>query len=207
MNAPIVNRRKRRIGVDCDGVLYVLEEAFNRALPPKLRLEVTPEATKWHFYEDFELNRDDFQAFARQGIRNGVIFWTGEPYEGVKEGMKLLKDAGHEIVIITHRGILGEGEELARRATEYWLSHHGIPYDELHLTGDKGSIPTDYMIDDKPENIELIKVSGSVPVMQERPWNSHYQTEYTATSFLDFAQKILALMDEEDALEAQENVA
>lgn len=50
-----------------------------------------------------------------------------EPMHGTVRLLQLLKQAGHDIVILSGRSI--EAEELTRA----WLSRHGVPHDEVLL--------------------------------------------------------------------------
>lgn len=62
-----------------------------------------------------------------------------EPIAGACEALRMLRAAGHTVVIYTARG-WGE-----YRVTQHWLDEHGFEYDGLHM----GKPVADVWIDDR----------------------------------------------------------
>lgn len=176
-----------RIGFDLDGVLYDFTDGFKRSIPHRYR---DGAADRWNFFTEWGITLEEFALYCVQGIRNRILYWTGYPLPDAVEAIKALKAQGHTIVIITHRGNFGEGETLAREATEYWLKSHGIPFDELHLAEDKTSVPTDFMIEDKVENFLALRAAGCQAWLRDQAWNHHHETPYRAMTLWDFVQAI-----------------
>lgn len=174
-----------RIGFDLDGVLYDFTDGLRRSVPQELR---GPDATRWNFFNDWGISNADFPALAREGVRNRILFWTGSPLPGAITATNVLKEAGHEIVIITHRGVFGEGLPLSREATKYWLTEYGITYDELILSEDKTVGLTDFMIDDKVENYEALRAAGTQGFLMNQLWNAYYETEHRIHTLEEFVK-------------------
>lgn len=145
-----------RIGFDLDGVVFNSESLF---------------ATLAELYDCKELNRNslvDKEALRVQEKYN----WTDEECNtyfkkyilredfdimpGAKEVMKLLKDEGHELVVVTARGLIYDEEiEVAKNK----LKQNGIKFDEYFWKcGDKKKVcedeKIDVMIDDRDFNCE-----------------------------------------------------
>lgn len=157
-----------RVGVDLDGVLYDFPGSMRAFLTEGLYdrpEDLFPEPTRWEFYEDWGYSQDEFHQLVLQGCTAGVVFTHGDPYPGTVEALRRLVDAGHTIHIVTHR------PAYAHTATKEWLWAHDIPYDTLTFSGDKTSVPTDYFIDDKPENYHALVPTTTRVMLMGRPWN------------------------------------
>lgn len=179
-----------KIGFDCDGVLYNLEKTFELCVPPH---RIGPPPTKWNFYHTWDnMTTEEFGNYIAEGVRNRIMFWTGDPYEEAVAAVNSVKKAGHEVYIITHRGTFGVGEKLALEATAFWLESHGFLFDDIILTGDKTSFKTDAMIDDKIENVLALHGAGTEAWVRSQPWNSELEWGRRAPSLNDFTDNILA---------------
>lgn len=176
-------------GFDCDGILYNFTEGFGFCIPEHRRGE-EPEVyglgTAWGF------TAEEFMAHARKGVEDRLLFWTGTPYPEAAEVLRELRQEGHTVKILTHRGAFGEGEALSREATEHWFLINELEYDELHLVEDKTSVPTEAMIEDKIENFLALEASGIDAYLMDRPWNSKLQTEKRVHSLREFKDRALA---------------
>ena len=177
-----------RVGFDCDGVLYDFTDGFRRSIPEKFH---HLKANRWNFFHDWGISTQEFLDYSKKGVENKILFWTGDPIENSVDVVNNIRLAGHEVIIITHRGIFGEGESLAREATEHWLSLHGIGYDDLVLTEDKTSVKTDIMIEDKPENYLDLEKAGIESWIVDQPWNLHFEAKRRVPDLLAFEEKVL----------------
>ncbi|MGH2839873.1 MAG: 5' nucleotidase, NT5C type [Solirubrobacteraceae bacterium] len=94
---------------------------------------------------------------------------AGEPYPNAVETVRGWHQAGHFIQITSHR------DAHTRDATERWLAHIGVPYDELHVSHDKVGhcieAAIDLLIDDSPENLAQAIEHGIMVATISHPWN------------------------------------
>lgn len=178
-----------RVGIDLDGPVYDFVDGLKRSMPHEYR--ALP-ANEYAFHKKWGLTTPEFLTYCCQGVRNGILFWTGSPEAHAKETFKELRAGGHEIVILTHRGIFGEGEALAKNATEFWLETNQLEYDELILIEDKTSIHTDAMIEDKVENFLALAEHGNDAYLIDKPWNREIETANRVFSLQEFKERILA---------------
>ena len=73
----------------------------------------------------------------------------------------------YRIVLITAR------RPMARRQTLDWLHEHGIPFDELHLTGEKTEASNGIVlaVDDHPDHVNEYLARGIRVFLMDQPWN------------------------------------
>ena len=181
-----------RIGVDIDGVLYIFEDALRDYLLERWAPGLDfPAPTTWNFYEEWGLTRDDFNSLCHEAVNAGCLFWKGKPYPGVGDALRRLRDAGHEIILITARGY--GSDHNSERATLDWLDDHDLPYHELHFSSDKSGFAVDYMIDDKAETFLALRDDADGPEawLMDRPWNQHVETFYRVHSLAEYVDLIL----------------
>lgn len=166
--------RSLRIGIDLDGVCYDFSASVREYLvnyAASHRLEATPPATRWEFYEDWGLDFDGFVATCHDGVDAGIVFSHGEPYPNTAEAFARIKAAGHTIHVVTDRSFGSNGASEA--ATRTWLDCHGLPFDSLTFSADKTVVRLDAMIDDKLANYDALEAAGVDAYLLSRPWNLH----------------------------------
>ncbi len=163
-----------RIGIDIDGVLTDIE---------KFELEY---GTKWFFErcnKKLAINNNCYGSCKKFNItiEEDNTFWNDAIWEYIKiparsyasEVIKMLKENGHEIYIVTARvSDVSYAKNMTKEKAEVivknWLKDEKIHYDKLIFTT-KNKIPfilehnVDIMIDDKPRNI--LDISKHIPVM------------------------------------------
>ena len=78
---------------------------------------------------------------------------------------RLQKD--YRIVLITAR------RPTSRPQTLDWLAEHGIPFDELHHTGEKAEVSNDIVVavDDHPGHVSEYLAQGVQVFLMDQPWN------------------------------------
>lgn len=168
-----------RIGVDIDGVLndvgewhyscgykYCIENNINRGFHPE----------KYMIEEQFELTDEENYTFWKEYIFDLMVSIPTRPYAAKVLG--LLKELGHEIVILTardNRFLTNQYENTMNFYVEEWLNKNNIPYDEIIAgPGSKKDKciknKLDFMVEDKASNV--IKISDVIPVLCfDAPYN------------------------------------
>jgi len=181
-------------GVDLDGVVYNYVDALRDWIGISTGQDTSKlgEATQWNFYEhDWNMSFEEFCKHTDAGVDNGYIFAVGEPYPGVVEGMKAMREAGVKIHIVTDRGRAGKPGK-AEQLTVDWLDANGIIYDEITLTSDKTAINTHMFIDDRPENFQALDEAGVEVYLRRQRWNQHLHAARAVETFTDYANKVVA---------------
>ena len=162
-----------RVGFDLDGVLYNFGDSVKRYLEATGRQHIWKSGPNkkpyWDFYKDWGWTGEEFVKMCNDGADAGYIF-CGPARKGAPEMVRMVKDMGHTIVIITDRQF-GSTPAVSHRNTRTWLNEHGIPFDELHFSADKTIVPTDIFIEDKLENYDHLITAGTPCVLVNRPWN------------------------------------
>lgn len=176
-----------RVGVDLDGVVYDFVGQYREFLLGygDYAYGHYPQPTQWRFFEDWKISEEEFLKHLRNHGRE--IFREGQPYPGAIKALQCLAAAGHTLVFITDRVIMGEAAE---PETKYWLRKHlfvGTEF-ELHVTADKSSVKVDYFIDDKPENLAAMPFATDV-YLCDRPWNK--DSGYERMSLTQFVDEVL----------------
>lgn len=177
-----------RIGLDIDGVAYRFVDTLRTYIHGKTGkpLEEMPPATTWDFFEDqWGITADEYVEFVVQGVKDKVIFWTGEIEQDVVKAVESLRNLGHEIVFITARKFKGI-EDLCVLATEYWLNSNGVYYDEVIVSNDKTGHNLDILLDDSPAQIQNQVVHGGHAVVFNQPWNADMPHRERVYSWKDF---------------------
>jgi FMN phosphatase YigB (HAD superfamily) len=94
---------------------------------------------------------------------------SGDPYPGAVETVRTWHEQGHFIHVTSHRA------QACRPATDAWLRHIGLPFDDLHCSYDKVArcvdLRIDMLIDDSPSNLLAALDHGIVAATIEHPWN------------------------------------
>ncbi|MEM9611327.1 MAG: hypothetical protein AAGA59_00160 [Actinomycetota bacterium] len=135
-----------RLGIDLDGVVAQFNKGwmerhareFGSSLDPSMMQE-------WdilHVLGDFA-SQDAFWDWFRNGDEPST-FRHLEPYPHAMETIHRLAEAGHKIVIISHKFDWAIPDTLA------WLGQVGMPTREVHLTEHKYEVSCDVYLDDSP---------------------------------------------------------
>jgi hypothetical protein len=163
-----------RVGIDLDGVCFdfaasLLRYALHKGYEFPEGFHAHGEPKEWAFYEGWGLSLEDFLQMCHDGADAGFVF-SGPVRPGVKEAFDIIIGLGHEIIIITDRAF-GTTPEVSQQLTVEWLDFHELNYDELHFSGDKTVVPTDYFIEDKLSNYDALVAAGVDTFLVDRPWN------------------------------------
>lgn len=174
-----------RIGVDIDGVLndigqwhyscgfkFCIENNIDRGFNPY----------KYMIEEQFGLTNKENNQFWKEYIFDVMVSIPPRPYAA--NVLKLLKEMGHEIIILSardNRYLTNQYANTMNFYVEEWLSKNNIPYDEI-ITGSGNKKDKclknklDIMIEDKAKNIE--EISNFIPVLCfDAPYNLEVKKE------------------------------
>ena len=188
-----------RIGIDIDGVLtdeqrYELDygSAFfaQRNIPYKIHDDI------YDGKEIFEVSQEEYDAFWREHIYHYSENISIRPF--ARDIIKKLVEENYEIYIITSRTYTtyeNENKEKMQNIVKDWLKRNDVQYKDIIFSREKDKIceqlNIDIMIEDKPENINII--SKNIPVIC---FNVEYNKKctgeniYRAFSWYDIYSKI-----------------
>lgn len=159
---------KPGFAVDIDNVLAVAEEEVQR-----IYCEMTGKAWPNELYAsaggldgsdvDRDLIEQIFEHFHVQSIPSLPVI------PGSRVALETLQQQ-FRIVIITAR------RPYARPQTLEWLRTHQLPFDELHLTGEKSDVAEGlkFAVDDHPEHVKDYVSQGIQVFLMDQPWNRSY---------------------------------
>ena len=152
------------IGIDIDGVITDIEpyvfECGAKLLYEKGRSLENINKEKYETYEIYGWDRHDEHEFWDQYM---IEYYKNAPIRiYAAEIIKKLKEQGHNIYIITARGISEQDiYSYLKDITKEWLKENEIYYDELFFEKDKKKIIQEYgielMIEDYAENIKKLE--------------------------------------------------
>ena len=165
--------KRLRVGVDCDVPLFpyprlVRDRMVAAGIPPS-RVRGLPSCYRmWCCY-----GVDSAAMHAvmdRIGSDGGLL--TLPPVAGAVAGMRRLAAMGHEVVVVTARGRMGEADPARVEAdTHRWLADYGIPHDRVVFTNAKHEQGLAVLLDDLPAHSAGVDAAGGRGVLYDRPWN------------------------------------
>ena len=152
------------IGIDIDGVIADIEpyifEYGAKLLYDKGRTLDDIKRKEYETYEIFKWDRDTEHEFWDNYM---LEYYKNAPARAfASEVIQKLKEQGHNIYIITARGISEKDiYSYLKDITKEWLKENEIYYDELFFEKDKKKIIQEYgielMIEDYAENIKKLE--------------------------------------------------
>lgn len=130
------------------------------------------------------------------------IFLNSNPYDGVREAIQKLRNAGHKVVVVTWQFSLQN-----KYYTLLFFEKNKIPYDDICFTRDKWMIQGDWLIDDNPEFITDEREKSS-KIMIRMPYNK--DCKFFCTRANDLQQAADIILEQEQYLKTfwikQENI-
>ncbi len=173
-----------RIGVDIDEILTPLLESFlpfyNERHGTDYRLE---DIWTYHLEEVMERPLPEMVEDVRDFYESGLLVAL-QPFPDAQEAIKALKDAGHELVIITSR------HSGAIEKTKPWLDKHfpGM-FSTIHFSKHVGwsgeektkgtlckELKVNVLIDDDARYSKDCEECNITLVLLDKPWNQRQET-------------------------------
>ena len=164
-----------RIGVDLDGVVYEFHRTVRYMLNHYREMDLPPADELFKEWWPREVSKEDWDWVFSEGIKLG-LFRYGHMTRGARVGLQALHDAGHDLLIITHR------PETAVNDTIDWASLYfrDIPLAGINILSHgepKYGVKADLLIDDKWENVRDWMEQTSITearraILFDAPWNN-----------------------------------
>ncbi len=158
------------INLDSDDVIYDCIELFKRRMEQVFDRKLPP-PTSWRVGESWDISNEDIDYHFVKEARDG-LFQLSEPVPGAIAGVYALLEAGHDIRVVTNKGVLGWGSLPAIRDTVGWYAKWGLIGDvDLVFTRgyEKQGYPADVVVDDRPDLSWTQE--GAANILFDRPWN------------------------------------
>jgi uncharacterized HAD superfamily protein len=173
------------VGIDLDGVIYPFVDSFRAYCQERLGVDNLTTPTHWHFYEDWGLDSETFNAWLLEASKTHQIFSSYLPYEGVLESWKELRDMGVNIHVITAR------PQSAWAQTVEWLAKYNLHVDSLHFCSTKGFLSKvatgkAMMLDDQIVYYEEAEKAGIIPCLLTRDWNKSKEDANRVSNLPEF---------------------
>ncbi len=168
-----------RIGVDIDGVLNDIAEwhyscGFKFCIENNIDRPFNP--YKYMMEDQFGLTDEENYKFWKEYIFDLMVSIPTRPYAA--KALHLIKELGHEIVILTardNRYLTNQYANTMDFYVEEWLNKNNIPYDRI-ISGPGRKLDkilnnkVDIMIEDKANNVS--EISNHIPVLCfDAPYN------------------------------------
>ena len=154
-----------RIAVDIDSTLHHYWDQFAQVAKWRFGIDLPYRDQLWTIDR---LRPEQVRACVEETHQDALIL-AAKPYPGAVETITAWHEAGHWIHVTSHR------HDGARAATERWLRAIGLPFDDLHCSGDKVArakeLGIDLLIDDSPENLRAAIDAGIRAATLLHPWN------------------------------------
>ena len=174
-----------RIGVDMDGVCSNWTKGAREMINQRfgLTLDIFKESDYWDEVEDL-VTPKQWKWLWTAGVERG-LFARLDVVPGTYGALSHLSDK-HDIIILTHR------PKASAQDTFWWVSYHlkGVNVQGINLTKDKGSIPCDIYLDDKPENITALAENrpAATPVIRTRKYNEQFEWPFRVDNWEQFVR-------------------
>ena len=109
------------------------------------------------------------------------VFEQAKPCEKAIEGLLMLKDAGHKIILVSCQ------YKHNMASTIKWCIDNQVPFDDICFCSDKSVVKGDFILDDKLENLYSCISVGECAVCLSRPWNSKWKG-LQVSNIVEFAE-------------------
>lgn len=160
-----------RIAIDLDGVCYEWQRTYRYMLRVYHQVFMPPVEAFWYYWNapDQFTTKQQRDWMWKEGVELG-LFRYGHMVAGTRIGLQALAEAGHDLVVVTHR------PKNAINDTLDWVRYYfnDIPLSEVRILSNqepKTCVDADVLIDDKPENVIEWCATGRKAILFSQPWN------------------------------------
>jgi hypothetical protein len=180
------------VAIDLDGVLYPFIPQFEKFCSRVLTPPLAP-ATKWLFYEDWGISKDEFHGLLSEAVHAGV-FLHGEPPIGAHAAINAMRERGIKIHFITSRPAESWSD------TTWWLDHWILKGDTLMFTHKKEAFALlcedeGAILEDSPIYMDALAPYNKIHVVAyDQPWNQHCEFD-RVHSVMEFARLVCQYND------------
>lgn len=166
---PVYRTTALRIAIDIDSTLHHYWHQFAAAAKRRFGVELPYE--RQVTWDVVQLRPEQLRTCVRETHRDENVL-AAEPYPGAVDVVRRWHDAGHFILITSHRAVECDG------ATRRWLDRIGLAHDLLHCSYAK--VPhcvehgVELLIDDAPANLAAALDAGIAAATITHPWNEDF---------------------------------
>ena len=158
-----------RIAIDIDSTLHHYWDQFAAAARRRFGIDLPYERQiSWGVDR---LRPEQLRACVQETHRDEQVL-AAVPYDGAVETVRRWHEAGHFILITSHRAVE------CNAATSRWLDDIELPYDVLHCSYDKIAHcvgeGVDLLVDDSPVNLAGAVEAGIAVATIRHPWNADF---------------------------------
>lgn len=181
-------KRKLRIGLDCDDVLYECNSYALMLLNAERAMNGKP-----------PLRFDEINSWGPTGTDvddrlkyfNDADFFRNQPVmKGAREFVKRLVDMGHEIFLITTLPYEFRDIRMKKIAVDF----PEIPPENIFVVSRKDMFSVDLMLDDGPHNlVGERRIAARYPVLFRKPWNTSVCGIRAISTYDDFINLLHSL--------------
>lgn len=174
-----------RIKIDIDNTIRNIEIRMLAVYNSTFNESLTVNDIKYYDVNMSFPKCDNAQHFFFNSGWTDYIFNSGIPMNGAIEGLELLKELGHEIIIVSYQPNIHH-----QQITLDWLKKYHIPYDAVVFVNkeDKTLVNADYIIDDNPK---FLDADPAKKVCIDWAYNRHKEYDYRVKSIYEFVTKYL----------------
>ena len=161
-----------RIAIDIDSTLHHHWDALSAAARRRFGIEL-PYGEQLT-YGSTRLRQCQLDVCVAETQRDDAIL-AAQPYPGAAEAVRAWHEAGHFVLIASHR------PGGCTVSTQAWLERIGVPHDELHCSEDKlgrcRELGIELVIDDEPATLQGAVDLGLTAATIRHPWNEEVVAE------------------------------
>ena len=184
-----------RLGIDLDGVVADFNAGWMRRYNDDFGATLTPDLVDgWDVIPSITRidSMGDFWRWASGGESRPSIFRILPPFEGAIASLHSMVDDGHDVIILTTKPSWAESD------TYSWLAEHDVPTTEVHMLGDKWTVPCSVYLDDAPFMVEGLRSHRPEATVCRfvRPWNHPVPGAMDVHSWEEFEEVVRGLEPE-----------
>lgn len=189
------NETQYVLGLDLDNTIAQYTEGLRTYMMANYGYQVKdlPEPIDYSFQKSnwpFPTVEDYLQTHI-EAVAAG-LFRSLRPMPGAVDALKILKDEGVHIHVVTHRLLQDHTYQMTVADTVAWLDHNHVPYHSLGFTSRKDSVRAHSYVEDSPSNIAMLRDAGMKVFTFDKLYNRDIPGDRIKSWEGDALDKILA---------------